>query len=507
MKQTLKRGGAFRRLTSKIKTKSINLPARSSLFFTLTNLLCKGAAFLFTPIFTRLLSPVDYGEFSLFSTFLSLSTVAATMEISGGIIMRLFQKERERHFLSILSAWLISAVSALPITLLLLMVKALGGIGMSFPFAYLFLFAALSSISLINLYVSRSKFLYKWIPPLITSLLQSVAAPFVSIALLSVPRLSDANHVSLKIGTVTVVLVITASVLAVITLKEAKREASAQNMKLTDSYSFIISSAKFLLKLALPLLPYYLSIMVISQADKLFISHALGKGELAKYSVAYSAGVSLTAITGGVMGALSPWIMRKVRAGDFKRIRQTLERIISASVPAIIIFLCFCPEIFAFLAPNEYQSALPVLFISAMIPIPLALAQCSSSIAIAEEKVGGVLFSGLFPAALTVTLDFLLINRVPIYIIAIITTFGFLLLSALGIANVRKITENCTINVNKTIQNLLFLAISAATIYVFRESVLIRASIAFFAFLLIMRMLKEIVELFKEKETEPNITA
>ena len=121
-----------RRFFSRLKFNELNVPARSSLFFTLTNLFCKGAAFLFTPIFTRLLSPAEYGEFSIFSTLLSLSTVAATMEMSGGVIMRLFQKERDKRSLSILSAWIISVALAIPITLLLFFINGAGGFGMGF---------------------------------------------------------------------------------------------------------------------------------------------------------------------------------------------------------------------------------------------------------------------------------------------------------------------------------------------------------------------------------------
>lgn len=491
---------AFRKLPKKLNIKNVNLPARSSLFFTLTNLLCKGAAFLFTPIFTRLLTPADYGEYSLFSTLLSLSTVAVTMEISGGIIMRLFQKEREKHFLSIFSAWLISAITATPVTLILWFIRKAGGFGMTFDLAYLFLFIALTSISFINLYVARCKFLYKWIPPLITSLLQSVAAPIISIALLRINYLSGINHVTLKIGAVTTVLAVSAIFISFVTLTNVVHESKAENMNLRSAIAFILKAERFLLKLALPLLPYYLSIMVISQADKLLISYFAGKEELAKYSVAYSAGIALTAITGGVMGALSPWLMRKARAGEYKRIRSTLDIIISASIPLIIIFLSISPEFFSFLAPKEYQTALPVLFISATIPIPLALAQCSSSIAIAKEKVGGVLFSGVFPAILTVALDFLIIKDAPLYAPAIITASGFLILSTIGIVNIRKITGNYIINANKTLQNLLFLLILATAVYIFRSHILVRVAISLLSAVSLTAMAKPLYTLLREKE-------
>ncbi len=501
MSKTIKISNKFKSATAMLNIKNINLPARSSLFFTLTNMICKGFAFLFTPIFTRLLTPTDYGEFSLFSTFLSLSAVAVTMEISGGIIMRLFQKERELQFLSILSAWLISIATAIPTTFFLWLIRKNTGFGMNFPFAYVMLFFSLISISIINLYVSRCKFRYSWVPPLITSLAQSVVAPIVSIAILRISYHSNANHVSLKIGAVTAVLSAIALCIATLTVTRAKGELRAKDKSTLNAFSFFSFSSRFLLKLALPLLPYYLSIIALSQADKLFISSFMGRGELAKYSVAYSAGVALTALTSGVMGALSPWIMRRTRAGEYDRIREVLSRITSASVPIIVIFLCFAPDFFSFLAPKEYSSALPVLFISAMIPIPLALAQCSSSIAIAKERVGGVLFSGIFPAIMTLALNFLTINRAPLYVPAIITAIGFITLATLGIANIRKITGYYTVNVNKTFQNLFILILLSATVYSLHEFLFPRIIIASISSLALALMTKPLITLLKESGT------
>lgn len=499
MKKAIGGEGMLAKISQNLNFKNMNLPARSSLFFTLSNLLCKGAAFLFTPIFTRLLSSSDYGEYSLFSTLLSLSAVIVTMEIPGGIIMRLYQKEKDRRFLSTASAAFISFFAATPTVLVLWLINRLGGFGMSFPFAYVFLFISLISISIINLYVTRCKFLYRWIPPLIISLMQSIAAPIISIALLRTNYLSGLNHVSVKIGAVSTVLFAVAVFISAITVKNAASESKAIGTSAKNTLAYIKEAIKFLLKLALPLLPYYISIILISQADKLFISALLGKEALAKYSVAYSAGVALTALTGGVMGALSPWLMRKARAGEYDKIRAVLNRIISASIPAIVIFLCLAPEFFSFLAPEEYQSALPVLFISAIIPIPLALAQCSSSIAIAQEKVGGVLLSGIVPAILTVALDFLIIKVAPLYAPAIITASGFLILSAIGIANIRKITGNFTVNVNKAFQNLLFLITLAAVVYVFRPYMPVRAAIALLSAVSLTAMAKPLCALLGEE--------
>lgn len=495
------KGGICRR-AKKTNIRRINLPARSSFFFTAINLLSKGAAFVFTPIFTRLLSPADYGEYSLFSTLLSLSATAVTMEISGGIIMRLYQKEKKRQFLSIISAYLISFTAAIPTTTALFIISRLGGFGAGFPAAYPCLFLSIVSISLINLYVSRCRFLYNWIPPLITSLLQSVAAPIISIILLRADKLSLIDRVSLKVGAITATLTLAAIILTVISVKAAIKEAKSENMKSSDVIFYIKTSVRFILKLALPLLPYYLSVMAIFQTDKLFISSVFGKGTLAGYSIAYSAGTAITAVTGGVMSVFSPWLMRKTRAGEYKKIASTLDKIISSSIPAVLLFLCAAPDFFAFLAPEGYTWAQPSLFISALIPIPLALAQCASSIAIANEKIGGVILSGIIPAAFVFFLDLLLIRRLPIAAIAVITLFGAVLLSTLGIKNVKRITGEYILNVNKTFQNSLFLIFISAFIYVFKDYTTIRIAVAFLSLAAFVIFSRKLVFLLKEKEAD-----
>ena len=70
-----------------LKSGGVNVPARASFIYMLINVLAKGAAFVFTPIFTRLLGPSEYGEFSLFSSYLSLAVVIGSLELSGGVII------------------------------------------------------------------------------------------------------------------------------------------------------------------------------------------------------------------------------------------------------------------------------------------------------------------------------------------------------------------------------------------------------------------------------------
>lgn len=464
---------------------ALNIPARSSLYFTATNLIAKAASFLFTPVFTRLLTPDEYGTYSLFSSYLSVAIVIVTLEIPGNVIMRAFQKKRGLENLCTVTAAAIPFVLALPCVAVIGAVRG----GLDFPFAYTALAFSLISVSFINLYTSTCKFLYRWRAPFFIAVLQSVVTPAAAVILIRSEALGEYENAVLKIVTGSIISALIALILFSVSLTRASREARGAGMNFSSYMSFAKELYKTLLSLCLPLLPYYASVMVISQADKLLISHYLGKEALGKYSLAYSAGIALTAVTGGIMSALCPWIMRKVRAGDFSSVRRALGAITDLALPAIVIFLAAAPEIFGILAPKSYLSALPVLFISAAIPLPLALCGCLCSIAVAKEKTGGILLSGIFSATLAAILDFYLIGQSALYVPSLITAASYTVLMLLAAASVKRILTESAINVNKTLRSVLFLAFFSALLYTLRAALLPRAVIAIFAALYLMYML------------------
>ena len=71
-----------------IQTKRINKPALAGLWYTVSAFLERGSAIIFTPVYTRLLLPSEYGIYSLYVGLMGIVTVFATLEISGGAVYR-----------------------------------------------------------------------------------------------------------------------------------------------------------------------------------------------------------------------------------------------------------------------------------------------------------------------------------------------------------------------------------------------------------------------------------
>ena len=69
----------------------------------------------------------------------------------------------------------------------------------------------------------------------------------------------------------------------------------------------------FALKMCFPLLPHYLSLVVLNQIDRIMINSFIGSSEAAIYSIAHSAGLLLILINDALNNAFVPWAYNKLK--------------------------------------------------------------------------------------------------------------------------------------------------------------------------------------------------
>ena len=118
---------------------------------------------------------------------------------------------------------------------------------------------------------------------------------------------------------------------------------------------------KSTLFVALPLIPHYLSTVVLSSIDKIMISQMIDQNKTGVYSLA----AILSAIGVLVWRALSvtytPFVNSKLGERDFKAIREAVK-------PLLVVVALFCiltalaaPEIIGILATKEYYEGIYVV--------------------------------------------------------------------------------------------------------------------------------------------------
>ena len=481
----------------------LNAPAKASLFYTLGTIVTRATAFLLTPILTRLLSSSEYGAYTLFNSILSILTIFGTLELSGSVFWRALQKfENSRaHLIRSAELLLILLCSLCFLAFIPISQRVFGN--SIFPGAKIMLLASLLANATVNLYTARCRFFCKYRFTLISSLVLGILAPGAACLAAIVTKSPTANPLSVKVGISTAILVAFSLpifihiVFSTGLTKNGSDAEEAGTKKSIHGLPLLIKSAiksnltfwKYLLRLALPMLPYYLSLSVLAQSDKLIISRILGSSALGSYSVAYSAGSALFALSSGICHTLSPWVMRKVRSREYAKIRPVFSTAVDIICPSALVFLSFSPELFSFLAPQEYIGGLCSVFPIALSAAPIFLSSLLTSAAMALEKVRGVIACGGACATASVVLNFVLLERFGIFSAAAITLASYLALLLLLSLYFKKITGYNLINVNRTLHIMLISIFCAMTIFVFRDLVIIRIAFAILAASYLLRRL------------------
>lgn len=67
------------------KYKKVSAPVKASIWFTVCNAIQKGISLLSTPIFTRLLTPEQYGTYTVYQSWYQIISIFATLNLFYGV--------------------------------------------------------------------------------------------------------------------------------------------------------------------------------------------------------------------------------------------------------------------------------------------------------------------------------------------------------------------------------------------------------------------------------------
>jgi O-antigen/teichoic acid export membrane protein len=126
-------------------------------------------------------------------------------------------------------------------------------------------------------------------------------------------------------------------------------------------WTFSIKTFYAFANYSIPLIPYMLSLTLLSQLDRIMIDRLFDKEATGLYSVGYNLGILLVMVAGALLNALNP---RFFSAMDDKRYDEVIR-----DASAIFIVCTFCafllvlfgPVISSFFIPEKYSSGLALI--------------------------------------------------------------------------------------------------------------------------------------------------
>ena len=362
---------------------------KATLWITLCSFLQRGLSFITVPIFTRLLSTADYGSVSVYQSWEMVAMYVATLGVTYGGFnngMMRFKDDREGYTTSVVG--LVLALGVLWIALCYTLSGNVVAItGMPLMLSSL-LFVEVIVKGIYDIWVSRMKFDYEYRKLVPASLVLSIAVP--ALGILFVVMASDK---------------VLARVLSFVLVEAAFAMVLGGCMLKRSKCLFKWEYWKFTLLFNIPLLPHYLSQVVLSSSDRIMIANMCTASDAGIYSIAYSAGMIMTLLTNSLNSTVVPWLYRTLAAKELRRISKTSITVLGGLALIVLVVDILAPEVVAILAPGEYSEAMTLVPVIAASVFFMFMYSYCSNIEFYYEKTGLASVASVLAAVLNVALN------------------------------------------------------------------------------------------------------
>lgn len=383
-------------MLNKIKTKYQNMPVqvRASLWFLICSFLQKGISMLTTPIFTRLLSTVEYGKFNVFNSWYGIVTIFVSMNLYYGVYTQgLVKFEDDKRIFS-------SSLQGLSTTLVIIWtvvyLAAYRFWNELFSLTTVQMLAMLVMVwttAVFNFWAAEERVEYRYKGLVILTLLVSIAKPLIGIVFVLLAE----DKVTARILGLVLVELICYSGLYVLQMRRGKKFFSARYWK-------------YALMFNVPLIPHYLSQVVLSSSDRIMISQMVGDSEAGIYSLAYALSSIMVIFNSALMSTLNPWIYQKIKLKRIKDIESVAytSLIIIAAINLMLILMA--PEAVAVFAPKAYHEAIYVIPPVALSVYFMYSYDLFAKFAFYHEKTRLIMAASVIGAILNVLLNYIFIK-------------------------------------------------------------------------------------------------
>ncbi|HFI2666836.1 TPA: oligosaccharide flippase family protein [Streptococcus suis] len=379
-------------------------------WYTLGTLLVQGINFLTLPIYTRIISPEVFGQYSLYISWVNLFSLVIGLQISGSLpIARLKYKDDYDKY----SAHGIS-ISFIFFLLILFTGILFGDLGakiVDFPRSIFFLILIQSFSTYVMTYFGNY-FIQK--QRAMTNLLLSLFSVSLSVILsLTFIWLWENDFFARVIGQLLPSLAV--AIFAMIYL-------------LFKGKSFIRTEyLYFSFSISLPLIFHQLGHQLLSQLDRIMIGRLLGNNEVALYSFGYNLGLIIQVILLSLNTTWTPWFFEE-RRKNTATLKNTINMYLQVGLFLTLGYLTIYPEVAIIMGGQEYSSSIsfiPLIIVSYFLTF---LYTFPVNIQFYYENTTFIPVGTILAAMVNAALNLLLIPRFGIYGAAIATVLSYFVL-------------------------------------------------------------------------------
>lgn len=472
--------------------RNLSLPIKASIWFTICNCIQKATQIITTPIYTRILSTNQYGEYTVFLSWVEFVAIFTTLDIfySGyNVGMEKFKNDRENYTSSMYGICMAMTTIWLLICIIFsdffTKIMGISTIHLIILILYMYIYP------IYQFWSAQKKYTYKYKLLIVITCCSSILTIILGTTL--------AKFVDEKSTGVIVAKVIAETIIAIplwiTSIKNIK--------KLYNKFYW-----KYALKFNIPLIPHYVSTMILNHSDRIMILNMCNSSYAGIYSVAYSIAMLITIVQNAINSAFVPWFYKKLNSHSFNKINHITTYIVIGEAILNLLLIIMAPEAIKILSTTEYMEAIwiipPVsfgIFLTGIYGLFVNV-----ELFYGNNKITAI--SSMIAAIVNLILNYVFI-KIYGYIAAGYTTFiSYLLLTIIHYFGVIKVCKKNKIEFALlfNIKNILFILvgfiISSIIIMLCYNNILARYFVFCVIGLLIFLFRKKIINFIKEIRTK-----
>lgn len=396
----------------------MSVTMRASLWFVFCGVLKDSIDLVVTPVFTRILTTEEYGLFSVYNSWYQIFRIIFTLNVFAEVFnvgLAKFSDKRDEYYSCTLSLTTILCVAATGVFLCLRSV--LSGF-LSIPSALvLVMLVQIMFFVPYNCWQRRERYEYRYKKLVLATLAYTILQPLLGILAIKTDLLGI-DHGALRIVSAAVVQILFG---IWIYISQFRKKPVFYNRDIW----------KFILRFCLPLVPHYLSQILLNQSDRIMIDYYEGKTSAAIYSVAHSAAFVVQVVMTNLNAAFVPWLYEKLKRNDTSDIKRVQKGLLLLGVVSAFALIIVAPECMKLLAPDSYYAGvwvIPPLTVSVFLIFECLLI---SNINLFYERTVFVFIVSLAGTVSNLLLNWLFISRFGFIAAGYTTLFSFLLMFGL----------------------------------------------------------------------------
>lgn len=377
------------------KYKALPLQVRASVWFLICSFLQKGISMISTPIFTRIMNTSEYGQFGVFNSWLSIITIIVCLNLYAGVHTQGLVKfnNESATFTSSLQGLTTVLVFAWTVVYVLFYKRWNNLLSLT-TVQMLAMLVMIWMSAIFGFWANEQRVTYSYKTLVIVTVIVSIAKPVLGVFLV----INSQDKVTARILGLMLVEIVGYFWMYIVQIKRGKVFYS----KRFWSYALAFN---------IPLVPHYLSQMVLSSADRIMIRSMIGSSEAGIYNLAYSISLIMTLFNSALMQTISPWMYKKIKDNKIKEIAPVAYTTLILIAAVNLLLILLAPEAVSICAPKAYYDAIWVIPPIAMSVFFMYCYDLFAKFAFYYEKTTLIMFASASGAVLNIGLNYIFIDR------------------------------------------------------------------------------------------------